>query len=142
MANHNPRSAKINRSYTVEEVADLYDIHRNTVRSWLKQGLSHCGEGHPKLILGSELRRYLEERKRKNKHPCKVGQIYCMRCRKSVPPKSNEAVLHVPDTGGATLQGICPNCSCKLFRKVSMPKLADWRGELSLTNMKALERLD
>ncbi|MGE0484834.1 MAG: hypothetical protein AB7Q81_11900 [Gammaproteobacteria bacterium] len=36
----NPRLAKLHRSYTEEEVARLFDIHRNTVRACIKQGLS------------------------------------------------------------------------------------------------------
>src|SRR5664279_6537908 len=35
----NPRRAKIHRSYSVEEMARLFDIHKNTIRTWLKQGL-------------------------------------------------------------------------------------------------------
>ena len=32
----NPRRVKIHRSYTVEEVAMLFRVHKNTVRAWLK----------------------------------------------------------------------------------------------------------
>jgi len=32
----NPNLAKIHRNYTVEEVALLFSVHKNTVRSWVK----------------------------------------------------------------------------------------------------------
>ena len=32
----NPRRVKVHRSYTVEEVAKLFRVHKNTVRDWLK----------------------------------------------------------------------------------------------------------
>jgi hypothetical protein len=32
----NPRLAKIHRNYTVEEVANVFGVHRNTVRQWIK----------------------------------------------------------------------------------------------------------
>ena len=35
----NPRLAKIHRSYSVEEIARLFRVHKNTVRAWLRQGL-------------------------------------------------------------------------------------------------------
>ena len=78
MANYNHRLAKINRSYLVEEIAELYNVHKNTVNNWLKQGLEDCGAGFPRLILGSDLRTFLERKRKKNKHPCKPGEIYCV----------------------------------------------------------------
>ena len=41
----NPKLAKIHRTYTVEEVARLYDVHRNTVRQWIKDGLPSMDVG-------------------------------------------------------------------------------------------------
>ncbi|MEO7863683.1 MAG: helix-turn-helix domain-containing protein, partial [Nitrospirales bacterium] len=35
----NPRLVKIHRNYTVEEIANLFGIRRNTVREWVKRGL-------------------------------------------------------------------------------------------------------
>jgi Homeodomain-like domain len=35
----NPRLVKIHRNYSVEDIARLFGIHKNTVRNWLKQGL-------------------------------------------------------------------------------------------------------
>src|SRR6516162_8070923 len=34
----NPRRVKIHRTYTVEEAARLFGVHKNTVRTWLKTG--------------------------------------------------------------------------------------------------------
>ncbi len=31
---HNPRLVKLHRSYTVEQIARLFDLHKNTVRAW------------------------------------------------------------------------------------------------------------
>ena len=35
----NLRLAKIHRNYTVEKVAGLFGVHRNTLREWIKRGL-------------------------------------------------------------------------------------------------------
>jgi DNA-binding transcriptional MerR regulator len=56
----NPNLAKIHRAYTVEEVAYLYSVHKNTVRSWIKGGLIVITDKKPLLILGSELKVYLQ----------------------------------------------------------------------------------
>jgi hypothetical protein len=36
----NARLAKIHRSYSVEEMARLFNVHKNTVRNWVEQGLA------------------------------------------------------------------------------------------------------
>ena len=71
----NPRRAKIHRSYTVEEVARLYSLHRNTVRQWIKNGLAVCDEQRPALILGSELRAHLVRKRTANKRPCMLPLV-------------------------------------------------------------------
>ena len=134
MANHNPRLAKINRSYLVEEIAELFGVHKNTVFNWLRQGMRDSGAGFPRLVLGSDLRAFLESRRNKNKRPCKAGEIYCVGCRQPIKPVSNEAILEVPESGGATIFGKCPNCFSKIFRKVSMAKIDTWKGNLVIMN--------
>jgi hypothetical protein len=51
----NPRRVKVHRNYTVEEVAKLYGVHKNTVRDWLKAGLPKIDGRRPILILGRQL---------------------------------------------------------------------------------------
>ena len=43
----NHRLLKIHRSYTVEEVASVLDVHRNSVRNWLRSGLPPRPEQQP-----------------------------------------------------------------------------------------------
>ena len=65
----NPRLVKIYRNYSVEEIARLFGLHKNTVRNWLKQGLPAIDDRRPILILGRELSRFLQERRQKAKQP-------------------------------------------------------------------------
>src|SRR5260221_11249883 len=48
----NPRRVKIHRNYSVEDIARLFGIHKNTVRNWLKQGLATIANLRPLLALG------------------------------------------------------------------------------------------
>ena len=77
----NYRLVKIHRNYTVEEIAKLFDIHKNTVRQWIKEGLETINDKRPMLILGPVLMAFLQARRLKNKQTCKPGELYCVRCR-------------------------------------------------------------
>jgi hypothetical protein len=48
----NPRRVKIHRTYTVNEAAMLFRVHKNTVCTWLKSGLRPIDSRRPILILG------------------------------------------------------------------------------------------
>jgi hypothetical protein len=82
----NHRLLKIHRSHTVEEVARLFGTHRNTVRAWVTAGLPTCDGKRPLLILGRDLAAYLKAHKMKNKQPCQLWEIYCVRCRAPKKP--------------------------------------------------------
>src|SRR5258707_10846401 len=77
----NHRLVKSHRNYTVEEIARLFAIHKNTVRLWIKTGLETIDDRRPMLILGHGLISFLRLRRAKNKRPCASGQMYCIRCR-------------------------------------------------------------
>ena len=71
----NPRLVKIHRNYTVEEIASLFGVHRNTVRQWIKQGLPTSDQKRPFLILGRGLVAFLQARRKKNRRTCQPGEI-------------------------------------------------------------------
>lgn len=137
----NPKLAKIHRSYSVEEVATLYGVHRNTVRAWLKQGLEPIDQQRPLLIQGSCLAAFLKARRTRNKRPCKLGEIYCVRCREPRRP-ANDAVHYgslTPTMGN--LIGLCPNCDSRMFRRTSFATLPLFAEVLSVTLTKPLEHI-
>ena len=137
----NPRLAKIHRNYTVDEVATLFGIHKNTVREWVKRGLPTNDGKRPMLILGRDLVAFLSARRAKNKRTCQPGEIYCVRCRAPRTP-AGEMVDYVPVTATlGTLVAICAACETMMYRRVSLAKLKGVRGNLDITMPQALEHL-
>lgn len=133
MSRHNPRLAKIHRTYTIEEIADLYNVHKNTVRHWIDQGLQVLDKKRPILIHGNDLSKFLYERRRKNKRTCKPGQLYCVKCREPRFPVGMEVDYQcLSDTQG-NLIGLCSYCENLIYRRVSLVKLDTARGELCIT---------
>lgn len=65
----NPRLAKIHLSYSVEEMAGLFNVHKNTIRAWFKQGLKAIDDKRPTMARGEEIRRFLGERRARANGP-------------------------------------------------------------------------
>ena len=138
----NPRLAKIHRNYSVEDASRLFSIHKNTVRNWLREGLKPIDDQRPTLIQGSELRRFLAERRARSRQTCGPGRLYCLPCRAPRVPAGKIAdCIQVGDTSG-TLQGICPECNRMIYRRVNPQKLNGVRGDLEITVTQARTRIE
>lgn len=121
---HNPRRAKIHRSYTVAEAAALYAAHRNTIRNWTKKGLATVQAQGITLILGSDLRAYLERAAAKTKQRCGPGQLFCLKCRAPKTPVAD--LLEITGDNGLTcnVSGPCSACGTRMFRRVALGSLS------------------
>ena len=138
----NHRLVKIHRSYSVEEVAGLFGIHRNTVREWLRHGLPRCDDKRPLLILGRDLVAFLQARRRTNKRTCNAGEIYCVRCRSPKNPAGDMADYSPLTSVLGNLIGICPTCDSMIYRRVNLAKLAQVQGKLDVTMPQAPLHID
>lgn len=138
----NPRLAKIHRSYTVDEVAGLYGIHKNTVRDWVKRGLPTTDDRRPMLILGKDLAAFLQSKRTANKNPCGSGEIYCVRCRSPRVPAGGMAEYQALTPTSGNLTAICPCCDSMMYRRVNIAKLALISADLEVFLPQALQHID
>jgi len=137
----NPNLAKIHRNYTVEEVANLFSVHKNTVRLWIKDGLAVSDDKRPLLILGSELKRYLQDKRKSNKRKCQVFEIYCVRCREPKIPDEKMVDYEAFNETSGRLIGLCPDCGCIINKFFSMARLEQIKEKLDVTLPKALKHI-
>jgi hypothetical protein len=129
----NPRLVKIHRNYTVEDVANLFGIHKNTVRTWIKTGLLLCDDKRPVLILGRELAAFLQAKRGKSKQPCQAGEMYCLRCRTPQKPAANMVDYQPSNDKMGNLIGLCSCCESVMNRRVSLAKIPLIKGEMEIT---------
>jgi hypothetical protein len=138
----NSRLAKVHRSYSVEEMARLFDVHKNTIRAWFKQGLKAIDGQRPTVVRGDEIRRFLGERRARAKRPSGPGRIYCLPCRApKVPAGKMAECVATSDTTG-NLRGICPDCDRMIYRTVNPQKIDAVRGDLDVTLTPAGARIE
>jgi hypothetical protein len=114
----NHRLAKIHRNYTVEEAARLFRVHRNTVRQWIKRGLPVIA-GHPVLVLGRDLRAFLQKRREQARRRCRPNELYCLRCR--VPRTPAEEMVEYERTAPnrGRFVALCSRCGSLMYRSVN-----------------------
>lgn len=137
----NHRLVKIHRSYTVEEIAKVFGIHKNTVRSWLKNGLATVDDKRPMLIHGQDLSVFLQAKRTKHKRPCAPGEMYCVRCRAPKVPAGNMAEYKpITDTQG-NLVAICPDCDAIMNRRANLSTLEKFHCQMGITIPQALEHI-
>jgi len=137
----NHRLVKIHRCYTVEEIATLFDTHKNTVRRWVKEGLATTDDKRPMLILGHVLVEYLQARRSKNKQACKPGELYCVRCRAPKKPAGDMAdYAPITDKIG-NLVAICPDCDALMNRRVSLANIGEFREKMDIRFPEAMRHL-
>lgn len=137
----NYRHVKIHRNYTVEDIADLFGIHKNTVRNWLKSGLVTIDTSRPMLIHGEVLADYLKIKRAKNKQKCKSGEMYCVRCRAPKSPALGMTEYKPTTATMGNLIAICPTCGSIMNRRASIAKLGQIRGEMDITIPQALQHI-
>jgi hypothetical protein len=137
----NPRRVKVHRCYSVEEAAKLFGVHKNTVRDWLKAGLPRIDGRRPILILGRQLASFLHARRERRRQPCRAGEFYCFRCR-SPKGSATRAAEYLPVTAcSGNLPATCADCGTRMYRRVSLYKLASATGNLQVALPQAQQRL-
>jgi hypothetical protein len=142
MSNYNPNLVKIHRSYTIEEAAGIFGIHKNTVSQWLKNGLPFMSQQKPYLILGDELKQFLQTRRKLKKQKCNEDEMYCVRCKKPSKPAEN-FVEYVPQSiKSGRLTGFCSRCECLMNKMVSLNKLEHFATVFDLSLPQALKHIN
>lgn len=129
MANkYNPHLIQINESYSINEITKLFDIDKKTCFRWIKlEGLKVIEKNtNPLLIMGSNLKEFIIEKRQKRKIKLNKNQFYCCSCQKAVLAKNGSTkIIKTGKTIGkneiAQLKkiGICETCEKKLNRYLS-----------------------
>lgn len=128
----NYRLVKRHRSYSVEEIARLLRVHKNTVRAWLRQDLPTIDGRRPTLVHGPDPIHFLKNRRQVGKRPCGPDELFCVKCRwPRVPAGRIVDFIPLSATSG-NLQGICPDCDSLIHRRVSRTSLDEVAAGLAI----------
>lgn len=137
----NARRIKVHRSYAVEEAARLLGVHKNTVRSWIKNGLPTIDNRRPILILGRSLSSFLLTRRTRRQQPCQPDQLFCFRCQTPKRPAGQTAeYIPITPTSG-NLRAICEDCSTVMYRRVNWSRVSISAAGIDVTLPEAMRHI-
>ena len=111
------------QAYSIVEVAELLHVHKGTVRQWLCRGLVAMDNTRPILIHGSELKRFLLNRRSSKKSPCKPHEFFCLKCRAPRVPWGKVVDVTVRSPSLFNLHAICELCDTKIHKAAGQAKL-------------------
>lgn len=124
MGRINPRLAKLHRSFSVFELADLLGVHRNTVRQWIRGGLPVLDGAKPILIIGGEFQAWWAKRTKARKRPCEPGQMYCFKCREPKAPALGMVEYTPANPVTGNLKALCETCGTLMHRNTRQADIA------------------
>ncbi|MGE5539627.1 MAG: helix-turn-helix domain-containing protein [Gemmatimonas sp.] len=140
---YNLRRLKATWPYRIEEIAELFGIHKNVVGRWIKQGLPVNRERRPFLIRGDDLAWFLSARQQSRRRKCGDDQFYCFRCREPRRAYLGIADVVVESPTRLRLSALCAVCETvvnKVQAASKLPKLRETFEIQQLTGEHLLER--
>jgi hypothetical protein len=114
-------------SYTIREIAELFEVHPQAARRWTRNGLRTIDERKPFLVHGGDLIAFLNERQSGRKHRCQPNQFFCCRCRSPRRSRDDRVTIHIRNTKQLNISGRCEECGARLNRAGSVGRLNDYR---------------
>ena len=119
-----PRRIKLHRPYAVDEAARALDVHPNTVRHWIAQGLPAFASKRPVLIEGRDLRAFLLDRRKRAARPCSPGTLFCLKCRAPSRPALGMVDFVAHSATGGNLRALCETCGTVMHQRVARSAIA------------------
>lgn len=121
------------RSYTIKQICQIYadrKLNEQTVRKWIKkEGLKSFGPQNKRLIQGSDLKPFLENKNNPKNLPMAFECFKCLKCKCRSIPRDQIISITKRQIGTINATGICPLCSgdlYKIFKGGDIEKLHDF----------------
>lgn len=129
-----PNRVKGNRVYTIHEASLAIGVHKNTIARWIKGDcLEATTDRRPFLISGSSLKRFLADRRGRNRTSCGPDEFYCFRCRLPRRPAGKWAEYEARTDRSGNLTALCEDCETVMNKAASLAKLPDLRRFMEIT---------
>ncbi len=119
------RRIRTSKTYTLRKIATTLDRDIATIRSWVKNGLPLLSDQTPALVLGIELKAWLQQAWSLKKSKCQPDELFCFKCRK--PRKTKAGSVHIARRNEkiVSVKGRCAVCNTRMNQARSLSNLAE-----------------
>jgi hypothetical protein len=125
---YNTRRIKQSHSYTLQEIAALFGIHKNTVRGWCRRGLHTIDRVKPLLVHGGVLISYIKQQQASRKATLKREEFYCFKCRAPRLPMGSMVDCIPHGEKRLLLTALCSVCEGILHKMGSVCRLPEYES--------------
>lgn len=123
---HNSRIIKTKQSYSTQEIADLLNVHLQTVLSWYAIGLKRIDNHMPSVVYGQDLKDFINEKNGRHKHKCASEELFCCKCKQ--PRRSSNNVVRIKIfKSKVNLVGNCEQCGTQINKTISPEKVSEYK---------------
>jgi hypothetical protein len=122
----NHRALRASRTYTIEEAACVLGVTVGSIRNWIGKGLPVMKTQRPHLILGEDLKDFLQERARAGKAPLDCNELYCLTCKSARKPWGMLVDCVLQNGSTARLVGLCEACGGTCNRMISRSRIGQF----------------
>jgi len=114
MTRYNPQIIYGCQSYTIDELAKVYEMNKKTCLRWIEEGLKILPGGKkPILMLGSEIKAFIHLKNSKKKVRLKRDEFYCLKCKS--PRRAKRGTI---TKKWDSKRGVCSVCNGKMVKKI------------------------
>lgn len=122
--NHNLKSIRSSRSYTITEISEMVGVQNKTVYEWIKRGLPPLKGSSPVRLHGSDILAFHQHQRTAQKQSCKDNEMFCCSCKKPRKVMNNEIEIENRSSKIINFRGRCEACHSRMNRTISPKRLA------------------
>ncbi len=122
-------------TYTVTEAAEALGASKATIRNWTKRGLSIQTDQRPHLILGQDLRDFIQKNAEEKRYKLGSAELNCFKCNAGRTPYDNCVILLPQSLKTSRLQGVCSDCGGKVSRVISNSFISGFSVVFEITHV-------
>tara|TARA_R110000751_G_scaffold137830_3_gene241309 strand:+ start:1899 stop:3542 length:1644 start_codon:yes stop_codon:yes gene_type:complete len=114
------RKVRITKTYSIEEIAILFEKTEGTVLTWIADGLPTIDALEPPLVYGWELKQWHEEWWDRRRKKCAANEFYCCHCQDVRPAEPGTITFSVRVADGIRGVAVCSVCGTSVVRNFSV----------------------